>query len=176
MRTLTAVARPGRAARSLMWVGADARPAAQSAAGQLGRYRLDNFTFFGHVVPDAAVLAMLPRPGRGWHPAEPIRAADGRRVAAIWRDTDGNVFLPFDPGEVMRLFWSEGYRDIGRSAIAAFGRAAALRGYYLARPALPRSVQLGAAAAVHPGAGRFAPSRHGRSRTACTTSTAGCSR
>ncbi len=143
VRTLTAVARPGHAARSLMWVGADARPATPSAAGQLGCYRLDNFTFFGHVAPDVAVQDMLPQPGRGWHPAESIRADDGRRVAAIWRDTDGNVFLPFDPGEVMRLYWSEGYRDIGRSAIAAFGRAAALRGYYLARPAMPRSVQLG---------------------------------
>ena len=139
---LTTVARPGQASRSLMWVGADTRPAARSAAGQLGRYRLDGFTFFGHVTPDAAVRAMLPQPGRGWHPAEPIQAAGGRQVAAIWRDTDGNVFLPFDPGEVMRLFWSEGYRDIGRSVIAASCRAAALRGYYLCRPALPRSVQL----------------------------------
>jgi hypothetical protein len=63
-------------------------------------------------------------------------------VAAIWRDPDGNVFLPFDPGEVMRLFWSEGYRVIGRSAFAAMGRAAVMRGYYLARPAMPRFVQL----------------------------------
>ncbi|HYY20218.1 MAG TPA: hypothetical protein VE864_15375 [Streptosporangiaceae bacterium] len=142
VRTLTAAARPGQAARSLMWIGADARPAARSAAAQLGCYRLDNFTFFGHVAPDAAVLAMLQQPGQGWHPAESIRTADGRRVAAIWRDKDGNVFLPFDPGEVMRLFWSEGYREIGRSAMAVFCRAAALRGYYLARPALPRPVQL----------------------------------
>jgi hypothetical protein len=142
VRTLTAEPRPAQAPRSLMWVDADARPAAPSAAGQLGCYRLDNFTFFGRVAPDAAVLAMLQQPGQGWHPAESIQAADGRRVAAIWRDTDGNVFLPFDPGEVMRLFWSEGYRDVGRSASAAFCRAAALRGYYLARPALPRSVQL----------------------------------
>ena len=142
VRTVTAVARPGQASRSLMWVCADARPAVRSVAGQLGCYRLDNFTFFGHVAPDAAVLAMLQQPGRGWRAAESIQSADGGRVAAIWRDTDGNVFLPFDPGEVMRLFWSEGYRDIGRSAIAAFSRAAAMRGYYLARPALPRSVQL----------------------------------
>jgi YD repeat-containing protein len=141
VRTATAVARPGHAPRSLMWVGADARPAARSAAGELGCYRLENFTLFGHVTPDAAVLAMLPRQGRGWHPAEPVRA-DGRRVAAIWRDTDGNVFLPFDPGEVMRLYWSEGYRGIGRSAIAGLCRAAALHGYYVARPALPRSAQL----------------------------------
>ncbi len=64
VRTLTTATRPGQASRSLMWVGADARPAARSAAGQLGCYRLDNFTFFGHVAPDAAVLAMLPQPGR----------------------------------------------------------------------------------------------------------------
>ena len=140
--TLTALARPGQAARSLMWVSADARPAAWSGTGQLGCYRLDNFTFFGHVAPDAAVRAMLPRPERDWRPAESIQAEDGRQVAAVWRDRDGDVFLPFDPGEVMGLFWSEGYRDIGRSAVAAFCRAAALRGYYLARPALPRPVQL----------------------------------
>jgi hypothetical protein len=140
VRTLTA-ARPGQAPRSLMWIGADARPAARGAAGQLGCYRLGNFTFFGHVAPDAVVQAMLSQPER-WHPAESIQAADGRPAAAVWRDTDGNVFLPFDPGEVMRLFWSEGYREVGRSGVAAFCRAAAVRGYYLVRPALPRPVQL----------------------------------
>jgi hypothetical protein len=142
VRTLTAVARPGRAARSLMWVGADTGPAAQSAAGQPGRYGLGTFTFFGPVVPDAAARAMLPGPEQHWQQAEPIRDADGSQVAAVWRDTDGNVFLPFDPGEVMRLFWSEGYRDIGRSAVKAVSHAAAMRGYYLVRPLLPRSVQL----------------------------------
>jgi hypothetical protein len=142
VRTLTAVARPDEASRSLLWVGAEDRPAAASLGGQLGRYRLCDFTFFGHVIPDTAVPAMLGESGRGWGPAESVLAEDGRRVAAIWQDTHGNVFLPFDPGEVMRLFWSEGYRGIGQSAIAASGRAAALRGYYLVRPALPRTVQL----------------------------------
>ncbi len=142
VRTLTAVARPGRAARSLMWIGAETGPAAPSAAGQLGRYGLGTFTFFGHVAPDAAVRAMLPGSEQRWHQAELIKAGDGGQVAAVWRDTEGNVFLPFDPGEVMRLFWSEGYRDIGRSAASAFSHAAALRGYYLVRPLLPRPVQL----------------------------------
>jgi hypothetical protein len=142
VRVLTAEAGPGQASRSLLWADADARPAVPSVAGQPGCYRLADFTFFGHVAPDAAVPAMLQQPGRGWHPAETIQAVAGRRVAAIWRDTAGSVFLPFDPGEVMRLFWSEGYRDIGRSALAASSRAAALRAYYLARPALPRPVQL----------------------------------
>ena len=142
VRSLTPVARPGRSPRSLMWVGTDARPAARSVAGQLGCYQLENFTFHGHVAPDAAVLAMLSRRGHGWYPAESIRRADGHRAAAIWRDAEGNVFLPFDPSEVMRLYWSEEYRDVGRSATAAFCRAAALRGYYLVRPAMPRSVQV----------------------------------
>jgi len=142
VRTMTSAAAPGRPARSLSWIGADARPAVRGAAGQLGCYRLRDFTFFCHVVPDAAVPPMLPPPERGWRPAEPIKAADGQPVAAIWRDTDGNVFLPFDPGEVMRLYWSEGYRKVGRSGTAAFARRAALRCYYLVRPAMPRPVQL----------------------------------
>jgi hypothetical protein len=142
VRTLTAVAPPGQDARSLRWIGADTIPAARGAAGQLGRYQLRDFTFFGHVVPDAAVPAMLPGQGRGWRKDEPIRAAGERQVAATWRDTDGNVFLPFDPGEVMQLYWSEGYRAVGRSGIAALGRATALRCYYLVRPAMPRPLQL----------------------------------
>jgi hypothetical protein len=141
VRTLTTSARPGQAPRCLRWIGADTLPAARSAAGQQGRYALENFTFFGHVAPDAAVRAMLPEPER-WHQAEPIRDGDGRPFSAIWRDADGNVFLPFDPGEVMRLFWSEGYREIGRSAVTAFAHTVALRGYYLVRPALPRPLQL----------------------------------
>jgi hypothetical protein len=142
VRTLTVVPGPGQASRSLSWVDAGARPAVRSVSGQHGCYRLADFTFFGRVAPDAAVPAMLGQSGQGWHPVESIQAAGGRAVAAIWRDTEGNVFLPFDPGEVMRLFWSEGYRDIGRSAIASSARAAAVRAYYLARPALPRPVQL----------------------------------
>jgi hypothetical protein len=142
MRELTPVVRPGGAARSLLWVGAGDWPAARSLAGRPGRYRLCDFTFFGHVMPSAAAAAMLQAHGRGWRPAEPVYAEDGSQVAAIWRNPDGNMFLPFDPGEVMRLFWSEGYRDIGHSAFAAASRAAVLRGYYLARPALPRFLQL----------------------------------
>ena len=142
VRTLTAAEPVGPAARSLLWVGAETIPAARGAAGQLGCYRLRGFTFFGHVVPDAAIPAMLPEQARGWRPDDPITAADGRQVAAVWRDEDGNVFLPFDPGEAMQLYWSEGYRAVGRSGVAAFGRAAALRCYYLVRPAMPRPVQL----------------------------------
>lgn len=132
---------PGLAARSLCWLGQG------SAAGLVrsahpGRYRLANFSFFGHVTPDGDIQALLPDLGHGWHQAEPIAGPDGRRCAAIWRDSAGSVLLPFDPGEVMQQFWSESYRDIGRGAVTAAGRAALLRSYYLVRPALPRPVQL----------------------------------
>jgi hypothetical protein len=137
-----ALSTTGHDPRSLLWVGGDARPAARSEAGRLGRYRLGGFTLFASVVPDPLVPAMLPQSGQNWHPAESVPDADGAAVASIWRDARGNVFLPFDPGEVMRLFWSEGYRDVGRSAVTAVSRAVAMRGYYLARPLMPRSVQL----------------------------------
>lgn len=142
VRVLTTAAQPGMAPRSLLWVGADHRPAAAALAGRLGRYRLHDFTFFGHVVPDDVAQAMLREPGRDWRAAEPIYDERNSRVAAVWRDTDGNVFLPFDPGEAMQLFWSEGYRVVGRSAVAALVRSAALRCYYLVRSAIPRPVQI----------------------------------
>ena len=63
----------------------------------------------------------------------------------------------------------------GAPPSAAFSRAAALRGYYLARPPCPGRFSC-AAAPVHPACRPPRPSRDGRSRTACTTSTAGCSR
>ena len=109
---------------------------------RLGRYKLHDFTFFGHVALDAAVPALLQELGHGWRPADPVLGADRQAVAAVWRDSHGNVFLPFDPGEVMQRFWSEEYRNVGRSALIAIVHAVSLRGYYLLRPVLPRPLQL----------------------------------
>ena len=73
---------------------------------------------------------------------EQIFDSAGLPRAAVWRDSDGSVFLPFDPAEVMQQFWSERYQQVGHSPMALRGRAAAVRGYYLVRPALPRPLQL----------------------------------
>jgi hypothetical protein len=126
----------------LLWLRAEPAAADGGAGCQLGRYRLGTATFIGQVVPDAAAPALLRQLGRGWQPADPILGADGNRVAAVWRDTDGNVFLPFDPHEVMQRFWSERYRSVGQSSSTKLARTVALRGYYLARPVLPRALQL----------------------------------
>ena len=140
---LSAAGHADRPVRSLLWLRAAARSADIPLTCRLGRYQLRDCNFFGHVALDAGIPAALRDLGREWRQAEPILAADGRRVASTWRDSDGSVFLPFDPGEVMEQFWSESYRDAGRSHLAARGRAAVLRAYYLTRPALPRPVQLG---------------------------------
>lgn len=120
----------------------DSRPGGRSAGARLGRYRLRDSTFFGHVALGTAVPAALNAHGQGWEPVETIFDADTRHVASVWRDRQGSIFLPFDPGEVMSRFWSESYQAVGCSALAAAARAAAIRGYYFARPALPRPVQL----------------------------------
>src|SRR5271165_4409193 len=99
---LRPVLQAGRPARSLFWLRANTGRKARPTAYRLGRYKLHDFTFFGHVALDAAVPAMLQELGHGWRPADPLLGADGQPVAAIWQDSDGNVFLPFDPGEVMQ--------------------------------------------------------------------------
>jgi hypothetical protein len=139
---------PGGAQGELLWLAADTGRGAHPWAARLGRYQLGSLTFFGHVLPDAGVPALLGglggpgEPDGGWRRAEPIRDPDGRPVAAIWRDQAGRVFLPFDPDEVMRQFWSEEYQKIGRTALTGAGYAALRRGYYRVRPALPREFQL----------------------------------
>ena len=134
--------REGRAPCSLLWAGGDERGAGGAAGRRLGCYRLGGSTVFAHVVPDEATGEVLGALGRGWRPVEAVLAGNGAPVAHVWREVGGSVFLPFDPGEVMHRFWSEKYRDVGRLPLAAAGRRALLRGYYLARPALPRPVQL----------------------------------
>jgi len=139
---MCAAEQPGSGPRSLLWLGTDAGPTGLPDNCPLGRYQLRDFTFFGHVVVGDMFPDTLSQLGHGWHPAEKIFDSAGHACATVWEDDDGSVFLPFDPAEVMQRFWSESYRQVGRSPVALMGRAALLRSYYLARPALPRQLQL----------------------------------
>ena len=125
----------------LYWLREDAEGRRRPQAGRAGRYQLQDFTFFGQVARDAAVPGLLAGLGSQWLPVTPVLGAAGQPVAAIWQDSRRNIFLPFDPADIMQRFWSESYLRTSRTALAA-GRSAVLRGYYLARPALPRPVQL----------------------------------
>jgi peptidoglycan/xylan/chitin deacetylase (PgdA/CDA1 family) len=133
--------RDRQASPRLYWLRAGQR-GPRPGPGRRGQYELADFTFFGEVARDAAVPGLLAGVGGQWLPVTPIRDANGQPVAAVWQDSRRNIFLPFDPAEIMQQFWSESYLRADRPALATASRAAALRGYYLARPALPRPVQL----------------------------------
>jgi len=139
---LRALSQGEDSSRFLFWLRQDMTRGGQDKTCRLGRYRLADFTLFGRIALNTAVPGMLRGIGRGWRPDETVIGPGDQPIAAVWRDDDGNVFLPFDPGEVMHCFWSEKYRSVGRSAISATFRVASLRSYYLVRPLLPRSLQL----------------------------------
>jgi hypothetical protein len=126
--------RDAHAAPTLAWLRAD-------AAGGLprgvvdGRYQVEGVgPLFCHVVPDAVAGRWLSAAGDGWRPLQPVADVAGAPVASVWRRADGSVFLPFDPGEAIRRFWSEGYRTGDARALVS--------AYYAIRPALPRPVQI----------------------------------
>jgi hypothetical protein len=97
---------------------------------------LDGIPIHCEVMPDWAAAGRL---GPGWSAAEWILDAEGRHVASVWRGAEGDVFLPFDPGEAIVDYWSERYRDQPAGRLA---RKIALGSYYRLRPALPRALQI----------------------------------
>jgi hypothetical protein len=107
-----------------------------------GIYRLGDLPIPGRVLPDTEMRALTARLPGAWRPSEPVRDARGTAVSAVWRAEDGSTLLPFDPNEVVANFWTERYVEFGPKALAARLAAVGRRAYYLARPLLPRSVQL----------------------------------
>jgi hypothetical protein len=106
---------------------------------QPGGYRLRSMDLYGRVLPDSLVSAFLDS---SWVAEDSIEDRASHHIASIWRDRDGNVFLPFDPNEVILSFWSEAYDAPGllrRRRLQALSKAA----YYHTRPLLPRGVQVG---------------------------------
>jgi hypothetical protein len=125
--------------RTLMWPRTSTRSSSRAAPHARGVHRLGEIAVPGFVVTDDDAPEWLRADDR-WLRAEAITDASGARVASVRRDPDGNVVLPFDPGEVLMTFWSEGY--VERESLKARARRGALKLYYLIRPMLPRSVQL----------------------------------
>jgi hypothetical protein len=123
--------------RSVLWLRADR----VGRGARLGRYRLGGSPVVGHVIREPPG-PMLDTVGQGWHRTDAITNERGRRVASVWADTEGSVFLPFDPGEVMHNLWSERYATIGHAAVTRRLRGLMVRAYYLVRPMLPRQLQL----------------------------------
>jgi peptidoglycan/xylan/chitin deacetylase (PgdA/CDA1 family) len=106
------------------------------------RFLLGSLQLFGRVVPDGRVKSWLQAIGGGWHPVEEVSDSQGRVLGAVWKGDDGSTVLPFDPGEVVRNFWNERYLTYARPAMVGHLAEVARRGYYRARPLLPRSLQM----------------------------------
>lgn len=105
-------------------------------------YFLGSTPLFGRVAPDGEVRTWLRRIGGNWRPAEDVRNEQGTLVGAVWQRDDGSTVLPFDPSELIRNFWSERYLEYVRPAAISHLAGLARRGYYRARPLLPRAVQM----------------------------------
>ena len=122
-------------ARRLRWPSGSSH-----LAGASGMHSIDGIPCFSRVVPDS-----VPRPlaaEHGWVVHVDILDASGRPVGAVWREADGSLVLPFDPNEAIRNLTMERYRDPDGQGAGKRSSGLALRAYYLARPLLPRRLQL----------------------------------
>jgi hypothetical protein len=140
VQRLIVTCEPSGTLRSLLWP----KPRGRRPHGQwTGWFRgIGSATLPGRLLTDPPSESLGGWGGR-WHVRQALTDCNGREVAAVWEDSDGNVFLPFDPDEVMRLWWSEQYtRLTSRGAGMLAARALAVRTYYAARPVLPRPLQL----------------------------------
>jgi peptidoglycan/xylan/chitin deacetylase (PgdA/CDA1 family) len=131
LRPLTA----GGEGRTLYWF-------ADTDASSFGRYLVGSIPVYARVVEESTVSEWLGGTGRRWRPETPLLGAAGKRVGAVWKDELGSVLLPFDPGEAMRAYWSEAYRQADTTSVVAGAKKAALHAYYRVRPALPRAAQI----------------------------------
>jgi hypothetical protein len=105
-------------------------------------YRLGSIPIFGRVLPDSVSKEWLNNSDLTWSPVDEIRDHGGTRIASVWRTEAGDLFLPFDPGEIIENYWSEAYQQMHNSSSLTHLKRLAVAGYYRARPLLPRAAQI----------------------------------
>ena len=94
---------------------------------------------YGRVLPEIDASELLDA---SWTPAETIYDRQGCHLSTIWSDSQGNVFLPFDPNEAITSFWQEAYAVpalLRNTRLTALSKTA----YYHVRPMLPRAARVG---------------------------------
>jgi peptidoglycan/xylan/chitin deacetylase (PgdA/CDA1 family) len=126
--------RDGRSGRCLFW------PQLPHSAKGHTRVMCGSFDVVGKVLCPAELRRLLP--GGPWTAESPLIDADANDdQASILRDQAGNVALPFDPEACRQNLLRELYVGGGTGRGARIRRLVN-RGYYLAKPVLPRTVQL----------------------------------
>jgi hypothetical protein len=140
--SLTTEGSMNRSDRALYWVSRQAGDSVGASGLRKGAYRLGTIPIFGHVLPDELAGAWLMSTNSTWTSSTGVLDRAGRRVASVWRNDEGNVFLPFDPAETMMNYWSEAYQTVSGGALGAWLRPAARGMYYRARPLISRKAQI----------------------------------
>jgi hypothetical protein len=124
--------------RSLWWLDVSA-----GTTFKPGKYRLGSIPLHGTIAPDSLVREWLRSAPGAWEPTMAVQDVKGNSLASIWKSDRGDLFLPFDPGEVMECSWSERYHAIrDRLGLAAQVKKVAVPTYYAIKPVLPRSTQI----------------------------------
>jgi peptidoglycan/xylan/chitin deacetylase (PgdA/CDA1 family) len=127
---------------ALRWPQFDGHPSTLRILSRPGEYHLGSVRIYGRVLPDDICGQLLNDTGMRWRRSTPIRDQRGREISAEWRGDDGSRFLPYDPGEVIRNYWSEAYREISGRRLRTLARRMAGSAYYRVRPILPRQSQI----------------------------------
>jgi peptidoglycan/xylan/chitin deacetylase (PgdA/CDA1 family) len=107
-------------------------------AGKPWPWRLGSIRLFVGTANNDEMRSWL---GEGWQPTHELETPKGSAGTAIWRSMRGDVALPFNPNEAITSFWSESY-GIERTSVAGAVKSALRKGYYRARPLLPRRTQI----------------------------------
>ena len=128
--------------RALSWPAFDPAGSPITALARLGRFQLGSIPIYGHLLPDSRIGPWLHQTGARWTRSTPIRDTRGAHVASAWQADDGGLFLPYDPGELIRNYWSERYVSIGGARVGALAKRAAVTTYYRVRPLMPRRSQI----------------------------------
>ena len=124
------------AGRALFW------PKFEHDGQDRGQWRLGGKTLFGRLLLDELNSPWLSALGSEWNPALPICDEAGNTLASVWKDTVGNVFIPFDPDDVIVGLWSERYQSVRERRGAGQIRYALIRAFYRLRPFIPRVAQI----------------------------------
>jgi peptidoglycan/xylan/chitin deacetylase (PgdA/CDA1 family) len=120
-----------------------------TGAGQRAEWRLGSGSLFVAPLSERELQERLAALGGRWSPDAPALEQNGARTRA-WRSDAGDLALPFDPNDAISAFWSERYQSEGARARGSQVSALLRRFYYLARPLLPRRVQIALRRAVSP--------------------------
>ena len=135
---LASLAARGQPARLFWWTrGAETSEQTPMKCAFAGAVPL-----FARLASENFVRSTLRRLGGEWRRSEELRDEHGTLIGAIWRREDGSVFLPFDPGEAISNYWTERYLEQAHATAINRLSVLARRGYYRARPLLPRSLQM----------------------------------